>query len=150
MHALISHWKKNELLSEQPALRSNTLGQFQPCDNNPSKIKDYQYDPSTCQRDFISFVDKKLQTMMNHSSREWSDISCQLKDLVNLSKTTINAELEVHIGRHKSNGRHFFEAGVCLNWFEKQLSKMESFKGWDYFSKDWEKIEELIFEKDIR
>ncbi len=108
------------------------------------------YDPSTSRKDFQNFVNSSCKDKMNISDKVWNGILIQIEELVELSKNTVNAELEVHIGRLERDHRKRFRSGVSIIWFNEQLKKMESFENWDYYSKEWEKIEEYVYDRDIR
>lgn len=103
----------------------------------------------------------KLNEKKNND--ENMNVLSRVEDLLRLSQYTINAELEVHIGRKKKREPNtsntfrnnavsgsVFCSGVSLSWFEDQLKKRESFREWEQCSKDWEKIEEYVFDNDVR
>lgn len=137
------YYQKNTV-SPQNAL-SMTSYPILPCKNSMEE----EYDPSTSQKDFNVFINSS--TMNFIPKKEWKNIVKRVEQLMELANNTINAELEVHIGRINYKSRnHKFQSGVSCHWFETQLKKMEGFSNWDEYSKEWEKMEELIFEKDIR
>jgi len=109
--------------------------------------KSNTYNPSTSRKDFQTFVNSLKKDKMNLNEKLFDGILNQIEELVDLSRNTINAELEVHIGRLENKK---FISGVSKNWFDQQLLKLESFSGWEDHDKEWNLIEEYIFDKDIR
>lgn len=108
------------------------------------------YNPVTSQKDFQNFMNQ--YAMNNIKCNEWESIIKQIEDLVQTSVNTLHAELEVHIGKVEYN-KHF-HSGVSKEWFEFQLQKLEKFQNWEgddnRKTKDWERFEEYIFQKEIR
>ena len=153
MHALPNQWQN---YNSAPFLYPyNTPPQQHPLSiqtpmTTCQTVRNEPYNPSTSQKDFQHFVNSLTLQKMNISEKLWNGIVHQIEELVELSQNTINAELEVHIGRLEKQDKKRFRSGVSLVWFEEQLKKMESFDKWDHYSKDWERIEEYIFDRDIR
>lgn len=78
-------------------------------------------------------------------------IIIDIQELIKLHNETINSELEVHIGKiQRRRDRNKFLSEVSEQWFYTQLKKMESFKKWEKCDEHWERIEELIFDRDVR
>jgi hypothetical protein len=106
------------------------------------------YEPRYSREGFQQHLDARANSSLQRS--EWGSIVQQVEDLVILAKSTINAELEVHIGRIENNERRKFRSGVSEEWFDQKLKQMNSYSQWTEKSEEWEKIKELIFDHDIR